>query len=370
MFKSFKQDLEEKKKNHLYRIPTKLTTGIDFTSNDYLNLSSSKIMREKMKEALDQNIPLSSKASRLLSGTHPLHEKMEERLKKFTKHESTLVFSSGYSCNVGVLSALAKGRTVFSDELNHASLIDGIRLSRSSCFVYPHNDLNLLESLLKKQKGEKLIVTESLFSMTGDFSYIEEISSLALKYNSLLFVDEAHSTGLFGKNLGGRVSDLKEKNHIVTMHTFGKALGSFGAFISSSSLIKEYLINNCRSFIYTTALPPLMMIQWEATLDILQKESFRALELRKKSFQFREELNSLFPMEKTESPIIPIVLGSSLSSLKSAQFLQDKGFDIRAIRYPTVPKNKERLRIILRWKHTMEQLTQLKHALELWKAKH
>ena len=366
MFKSFEQDLKERKQNHLYRVPTE-PEGIDFTSNDYLNLSSSQEIREKMIEALKQNTPLSSKASRLLSGTHPLHKQMEEELKKFTKREGILIFSSGYSANLGVIPLLAKGRTVFSDKLNHASLIDGVRLSRSPCVIYPHNDLNALEALLKKEKGEKLIITESLFSMAGDFSPLEDLSFLALKYQSLLFIDEAHTTGLFGKNFSGRVSDLKEKEHIITLHTCGKALGSFGAFVASSSLIKDYLINNCRSFIYTTAIPPLIMIQWKSILEILKRESFRPLELRKKAYQFRSDLSSLFPLEKTESPIVPILTSSSLSALEGSQFLKKKGFDIKAIRYPTVPKNKEGLRIILQYQQTQEQLSQLKEALKIWK---
>ena len=369
MFKSFQKNLEERKKEHLYRVPT-YPAGIDFTSNDYLNLSSSQKIRESLIESLNQNIPLSSKASRLLSGTHILHQQMEEELAHFTKREGALIFSSGYSANLGIIPLLAKNRTLFSDELNHASLIDGVRLSQSPYFIYPHNDLNQLEDLLKKQKGDKLIITESLFSMKGDFSPLEEISSLAIKYNAILLVDEAHSTGLFGKNFSGRVSDLKEKDHIVTVHTLGKALGSFGSFVASSSLVKDYLINNCRSFIYTTALPPFLMTQWKTALNILKTETFRPLELRKKAYQFRLDLNPLFSLEKTESPIIPIPVLSSSLALKGSQFLQNKGFDVRAIRYPTVPKNKECLRVILQWKHTEKQLNQLKEALKLWKLNH
>ena len=366
MFDFFKNDLKERKLNHLYRTPT-LANGLDFTSNDYLGLSSSDEVRHQMIEALKDGIPLSAKASRLLSGTHLLHEQMEENLKNFTKREGVLVFSSGYSANVGLLSLLAKNKIVFSDELNHASLIDGIRLSQSPYFIYPHNNLNALEDLLKKQEGEKLIITESLFSMEGDFSPLEDLSFLALKYRALLFVDEAHTSGLFGKNFAGRVSDLKEKNHIITLHTYGKALGSFGAFVASSSIIKEYLINNCRSFIYTTSLPPLLMVQWKVVLDILKKESFRPLELRKKSYRFRSDLSSSFELEKTESPIIPIKMNSTLLSLKAAHFLRERGFDIRAIRYPTVPKDKEGVRVILHYQNTEKQINQLKESLLDWK---
>ncbi len=359
MFNFFKQDLEERKKKNIYRQTNKLE-GLDFTSNDYLNLSSHPQIRKKMINALEKGIDLSSKASRLLSGTTNWHEETEKVLQDFTGRKSVLSFSSGYLANVGLIPALAKNRIIFSDELNHASLIDGIRLSKSSYHVFPHNNLNVLEDLLKKEKQEKLIVTESLFSMEGDFSQLKELSDLARKYNSLLFVDEAHSTGLFGNQFSGLVYDLKDKEHIVSLHTCGKALGSSGAFVACSELIKNYLINNCRSFIYTTAPPPLLMVQWKASLEVLKSEVYRPLEVRKKSLQFRKSLG----LKESESPIIPIGLKDSLSALEQATFFRQKGFNIRAIRYPTVPKKREGLRIILQYKHSEKDLENLKNHLK------
>ena len=274
-----------------------------------------------------------------------------------------MVFSSGYLANIGVIPALAQGRTVFSDELNHASLIDGIKLSKSPCKIYPHNDLNFLENLLKSVSGDKLIVTESLFSMEGDFAPLKEISGLALKYGALLLVDEAHATGIFGHRFSGLVSELEEKEHIVSIHTCGKALGGFGAFVGSEALIKDYLINNCRSFIYTTAPPPLMLIQWKAALAVLKKESFRPLSLRKKSLNFRSTLKDQFCLKETESPIVPLLMASNRKALQTAEQLRKKGLDVRAIRFPTVPKGKERLRVVLKYSHSEEQLKALKKGL-------
>ncbi len=358
MFDFFENDLKQKKQNNLYR-ELHLPQGVDFTSNDYLGLSAHPEIRKKMILALEEGLALSSKASRLLGGASFWHSQAEEALKEFVSRPAVLSFSSGYQANLGLIPTLAKERVVFSDELNHASLIDGIRLSQSPFHIFRHNDLNHLEDLLKKEDRKKLIVTESLFSMEGDFCPLEELSDLALKYRALLVVDEAHSTGLFGKKLGGRVSDLKEKDHIIAVHTGGKALGSFGAFVSSSLLIKNYLINNCRSFIYTTAPPPLLMAQWLACLEVLKKEKNRALKLKEKALKFRKELS----LTESESPIIFIVLKGAEESLKSAQKLREQGFFIQAVREPTVPKDKQGLRIILHYDHTEEPLTSLKQSL-------
>ena len=354
----FKTNLEQKKQELLYREILTLE-GVDFTSNDYLNLSSHPEIRNNMIQALKRGLALSSKASRLLGGNSLWHTKAEEALQLFVNRPAVLSFTSGYQANLGLIPALAKNRVIFSDEFNHASLIDGIRLSKSPYCIFRHNDLNHLEDLLKKENRKKLIVTESLFSMEGDLCPLKDMSDLALKYNSLLIVDEAHSTGIFGKDCGGRVGDLKIKDHIVTIHTGGKALASSGAFVSSSLLIKNYLINNCRSFIYATAPPPLLMIQWLSCLEVLKKERHRALKLRQKSLQFRKGLSLL----ESESPIVFIVLAEAKKALKSAQKLRDQGLFIQAVREPTVPKKKQGLRVILHYDHTEEQLEILKQNL-------
>ena len=360
MFEDFKSHLVDRKKNELYRKLTK-RQGLDFSSNDYLSLSSQPQIRQDIVKALKQDIALSSKASPLLGGFGSYHVQAEQELKKLIKRSGVLMFSSGYQANLGLIPALAKERLIYSDELNHASLIDGICLSQRPYYVFRHNDLNHLETLLKKNKKKKIIVTESLFSMTGDFSPLKELSDLALKYQALLFVDEAHSTGLFGKNLGGRVSDLKQKNHIITVHTGGKALASYGAFTGSSLLIKNYLINNCRSFIYSTAPSPLLMIQWLSVLKLLKKESYRAKELKQKALLIRKE----FSLSETESPILFIVLKSAQEALKTSQKLKKQNYFVPAIRWPTVPKNKQGLRLSLHFNHSLKQLQNLKQILQI-----
>ena len=352
--------MEQKKQAGLYR-RFKQQEGLDFTSNDYLNLSQNREIKKALIKALKKKeVGLSAKASRLLGGNSPLHQKTESQLAQFINRPASLCFSSGYQANLGLIPALAKGGVVFSDELNHASLIDGIRLSQQPYHIFRHNDLNHLEDLLKKETQKKLIITESLFSMTGDFSPLKELSCLALKYQALLIVDEAHSTGLFGKNLNGLVSELKHKQHIVSLHTGGKALASYGAFVGSSVLVKNYLINNCRSFIYSTAPPPLLMLQWLATLKVLKTQKKQALKLRKKALWLKKNLS----LTKNPSPIVFIVLKGAKQALNTAKKLRAKGFFVQAVRKPTVPENAQGLRIILHSNHSLKHIKTLKQELE------
>lgn len=360
MFELFKKNLQDRKLNHLYREINLAEKDSQFSSNDYLNLSHHPFIKKQMIQALEADVSLSSKASRLLSGTNSHHQKTEKILAKWVGRDCALSFSSGYLANIGVLPALAKNKVIFSDELNHASLIDGIRLSFSPYHIYPHNDLNALENLLKKEKSEKIIVTESLFSMTGDFAPLKELIFLANKYNSLLFVDEAHSTGIFGSRLSGFCYDLTPTDNIISVHTCGKALASSGAFIACSQLIKDYLVNNCRSFIYTTAPSPLLMIQWQATLEVLKSEPFRALKLRKQALEFRTSVG----LEKTESPILFINLQNTNAALEKSQYLKDQGFYIPAIRPPTVPESSAGLRVILQYEQESQKKEKLRQLLK------
>ena len=364
MFEDFKQDLEQKKKQSLYReIPLshqELASVLDFTSNDYLALNNHPDMRESFKEFLEKDFPFSASASPLLGGYTSLHKEAIQAVCEWTGRPSSLAFSSGYQANLGVLPALAKNRVVFSDELNHASLIDGIRLSQRPYYIFKHNDLNHLEDLMKKVKEPKLIVTESLFSMLGDFSNLEGLSQLASQYKALLFLDEAHSTGLFGKHLSGRASDLKEKDFIVTLHTGGKALASSGAFVACSDLIGKYLINNCRSFIYSTAPSVFVVQQWIAMLKLLKKESFRSNSLKQKARHMCQALG----LEPSDSPILFMNLGTAQKALKASQELYKNNYFILAIRYPTVPKDRQGLRIILRYDHKEKDLKQLAQLLK------
>ena len=358
MFEDFKIDLCQKKQQNLYRKIDSPEALLDFTSNDYLNFSQDSQIRDEIISSLKKGMPLSASASPLLGGISSWHFTAEKMFQDFVSRPAALSFSSGCQANLGLLPALSKKRVIFSDELNHASLIDGIRLSRRPYHIFKHNDLNHLEDLMKKSSEPKLIVTESLFSMSGDFSDVEQISQLALKYKALLFLDEAHSTGLFGKNASGLAGQLKEKEHIITLHTGGKALAGSGAFIACSNLIKEYLINNCRSFIYSTAPSPIIMSQWTAVLRVLKRESYRAGVLAEKALQARKALG----LPQTKSPILFINLKSAEKALKASQLLKKHSCFAPAIRYPTVPKENQGLRLTLRFCHTKEQLN---HVIKL-----
>jgi len=355
MFEDLRFDLDEKKKQGLQRELVFSNRLVDWTSNDYLGLSNHPEVRKALKKSLEENLPLSASASPLLGGYTPAHTEAVQSFCSFTGRPAALAFSSGYQANLGILPALAKKRVVFSDELNHASLIDGIRLSQRPCHVFKHNNLNHLEDLMKKTGELKLIVTESLFSMSGDFSNLEGLATLACKYNALIFLDEAHSTGLFGPKLSGRAEFLREKDFVITLHTGGKALASSGAFVAGSALIRDYLINNCRSFIYSTAPSPIVMRQWTAILKVLKKEKHRAVLVKQKALEMRRALE----LPQTESPILFINLKTTERALKATKELHKNNCFIPAIRYPTVPKDRQGLRIVICQHHTKEEMGKL-----------
>lgn len=365
---TFKKDLELRKKQKLYRSLSFSDDegSFNFSSNDYLGLRNHPSIRQALKQFLENDEAVSSSASPLLGGYSSYHKEALEFFCQWRSCQASLAFSSGYQASLGVLPALAKHSLVFSDELNHASLIDGIRLSGSPYHIFRHNDLNHLEDLLKKTKdnksGQKLIVTESLFSMSGDFSHLESLSQLCDRYKALLYLDEAHSTGLFGDNLSGLSRLVKNQDFLVSLHTGGKALASPGAFVACSQLIQNHLINHCRSFIYSTAPSALFMRHWLAVLKLLkqQDQQKRAKKLRQKALQMRQALG----LEPTESPILFINLKTTDQALKVSKELSAKKYFIPAIRYPTVPKDKQGLRIVLRYDHKDKEISALLDTLK------
>ena len=379
-------ELKSLEKQNLKR-QLKLLHGLwDFTSNDYLSLSQEvKIRQALLKELKKKDLPLGAGASRLLSGHTKWHKETEQVFQKWVGRESALFFSSGYLANLGLLSALGSDSMFFSDELNHASLIDGMRLSRAKKYIYRHKDLNHLEELLKKPLVQtvtlykKIIVTESVFSMNGDLAPLEELSFLALKYKALLMVDEAHAVGLCGKKGAGLVTllPMTKKEHIVGIYPCGKALSAGGAFVCGPKILKEYLINTSRTFIYSTAPSPLHLFHIQCVLKFLSTEARRRQILQKKVLFFKNELKKFLSvkdgvffsggvLEKPakqnsffESPIVPIKAPGAGVVLKLANVLQKKGYDIRAVRFPTVPKGEERLRLVIHYNHTLSQLKNL-----------
>ena len=335
--------------------------GLDFSSNDFLSLSHHSLIRQKLIKALKEGMPLNAGASRLIRGHTKWHEQTEFLFQKWVKRSSVLFFSSGYLANMAIISTLGKDSVIFSDELNHASLIDGCRMLNKKKYIYSHKNLDVLENFLKKEKKEKkkIIITESLFSMDGNVAPLKELSALALKYGALLIVDEAHSTGLYGHQGAGLCTLLKQKEHIISVHPCGKAMGASGAFIAGSKILKSVLVNCCRPFIYSTAPHPLLLFHIQCVIRLLQKNSQRRKVLQKKAKYFRDKLKTFTNIGESESAIVPLILGNNTTVLKLAKFLQNKGYDIKAIRYPTVAKGQERLRICIHYNHTKKQLDDL-----------
>ncbi len=336
---------------------------IDFSSNDYLGLSGHPRLIESAKNAMDE-FGVSSSASRLLSGDTILHHLLEEKIARFKNKESALVLNSGYQGNVGIISSLfKKGDCVFSDRLNHASIIDGILLSGAAFFRFRHNDTAHLESLLKKERAKfrkALIITETVFSMDGDKCLLKSLVSLKKKYDCEIMVDEAHATGVFGKNGSGVVEEEGFSAQVdFIMGTFSKALGSFGAYLAASKKTIEYLINICRGFIYSTALPPAVIAANIESIKIVEEEPQRRKKLLESSCYFRAELKKICLEVKGDSQIIPVIIGDNLKCVESARRLREKGYWVLAIRPPTVPQGGARLRFSLNLYHTKEILQRL-----------
>ena len=332
--------------------------GVDFSSNDYLGLSGHPRLLEGAKKAIEK-FGTSSTGSRLMSGDSFLFHELEEKVARFKCKESALVFNSGYQANAGIVSSLIqKGDCVFSDRLNHASIIDGIMLSGAKIFRFRHNDADHLETLLKTERGkykDALIVTETIFSMDGDRPPLRRMVDLKEKYDCLLMVDEAHATGIFGASGGGIVEEegLQDRVDFV-MGTFSKGLGSFGAYIAASREIIDYLVNRARSFIYSTALPPGVIGANLAALDIVREEPERRRSLLANALYFRERLGI-----KGESQIVPVVIGDQYMTVEAAKRLLEKGFRVVPVRPPTVPPGQSRLRISLTYNHTKDILDRL-----------
>ncbi len=340
---------------------------IDFSSNDYLGLSSHPKLIEASKKAVDE-FGAGSGASRLMSGDLKLHHLLEEKIAKFKDKEAGIVFNSGYQANIGIISALcSKLDCIFSDRLNHASIVDGILLSGARFFRFQHNDVRHLELLLKKERKkfkDALVITESIFSMDGDKAPLKEIAKLKEKYDFSFMVDEAHSTGIFGARGSGLVEEeeVSEKVDLI-MGTFSKALAGFGAYLACSRKIADYLINSCRSFIYSTALPPAVIAGNLMSIQLVQQEPWRRKKLLDLACFFRRALEKRGFKPLGASQIVPIIIGDNLKTVKFTQDIQKKGFWVLAIRPPTVPQGQARLRFSLTVNHEKEILSTLVNEL-------
>ena len=349
------------RKNGRLRINRK--NYIDLSSNDYLGLSGHPQMIAAAQKAMKQ-FGTGSCASRLLSGSLKLHHILEEKTAAFKNKESALIFNSGYQANLGILPALySRFDAIFADKLSHASLIDGIALSQAKLFRFRHNDLNHLEEILKNERKkfkQALIVTESIFSMDGDRADLKNIVAMKEKYDCQMMIDEAHATGIYGKTGAGLAEEagLSEKIELI-MGTFSKALGSFGAYLAASKKITQYLINTCRSFIYSTALPPAVIACNIESLNLVKKEPWRRKELLKCADFFRTTLKERGFNVKGSSQIVPLILGDTFKAIAYARRLQDKGYWVMPIRPPTVPDTQARLRFSLTTYHKQPMLQRL-----------
>ncbi|MBN2329676.1 MAG: 8-amino-7-oxononanoate synthase [Candidatus Omnitrophica bacterium] len=333
---------------------------LNLCANDYLGLAADPSSHEEGK-VLAEVLPSGAGASRLVTGNLAIHEELEKILADWKKTEAALVFPSGYQTNLGVISALAgKGDSVFSDKLNHASIIDGCRLSGAALHRYRHNDMNDLQSLLSSKRGrKKLIITDGVFSMDGDIAPLPEIIDLARHYGAMVFIDDAHASGVLGPNGAGTLSHygLEWDKDIVVMGTMSKAIGCQGGFVCTTNEIREYLINFCRSFIYSTGISPWMAAMAHFNICRIRSESQLLAQFRSAVSVLRGELNQRgVPVDDLPTPIIPIVLGESRRALQCAGELLQQNIIAAAIRPPTVPDGTARIRISLSAAHQADDL--------------
>ena len=345
-------------------------TLLNFAANDYLGLSQHPMLIEAARRATSER-GTGAGASRLVTGTDAAVLALEEELAAWKETEAALVFSSGFAAALGTIPALiGKGDTVILDKLAHASLIDGARLSGATVRTFPHNDLRRLETLLKKVSSDKtrtLIVTESIFSMDGDFAPLRNLVDLKERFGAWLLVDEAHATGLYGQTGAGLVAEAGVSARIeVIMGTLSKALGSVGGYIAGSRVLTDWLVNRARSFVFSTALPPGAIAASHAAIRLCrgtEGETLRA-RLRQNIARFREGLPAAWKENAiSESAIQPLSCGEADAALQLAAQLRERGFLIPAIRYPTVPRAAARLRVTLSASHAGKDVDALNAAL-------
>ena len=341
---------------------------INFSSNDYLGLATEPALREAAKAAIDQ-YGVGAGASRLVCGTLSPHVRLEEKLAEFKRTEAALVFSSGYAAALGTLGALCrKGDVIILDKLAHACLIDGARLSGAHVRVFPHNHMGKLESHLAWARenfpeARVVVVTESVFSMDGDWALLAEIVELKRRFGALLLLDEAHAVGVVGTHGRGLAEQLGLAGAVdIHMGTLSKALGVSGGYVCGGRRLIDLLVNRARSFIYSTAPSPAVAAAGCAAVEWMLSPAGekRRQQLRQNLAQFAAEMPALFSGgRKVQSAIVPVIIGKAAAALEAAQLLADKGFLVPAIRYPTVARDAARLRVTLSARHTPRQITGL-----------
>ncbi len=368
----FRQDLDRISQAGCYRTLREVTSApgprivIDgkpvllMASNDYLGYCAHPALKKAAQDAVAV-WGVGSGASRLISGNSDLFREVEKKLADLKQTEEALVFSTGYMANVGLLATIGEqGDVIYSDELNHASIIDGCRMSRAQVDIFPHKDTETLELLLRQGQRfrRRIIVTDGVFSMDGDIAPLPRLVALAEQYAALIVIDDAHATGVLGSRGGGTAEHfgLEGKCDII-MGTLGKALGCFGAFVAGSNELRELLINRARAFIFTTALPPAVLASASEALNLLQQEPERRHALWENVRFFTDGLIQRgFNIGDSETPIIPIIVGDAARAVSISASLFHQGLFIQAIRPPAVPEGSSRLRITVSAVHTKEDL--------------
>lgn len=363
----------------------RLPEGIDFASNDYLGISVSERLRGELLEALRTG-PLGSPASRLLRGNTAEHVELERRLAAFKGMESALLFPSGYQANLALLGTLIKqDDIVVSDEANHASIRDGLRMSGARVVTFPHLDVGAMEGLLRDPpaadirktrvtgprnpgaRGRTFVVTESLFSMDGDIAPLDRYAELAEAGGAGLIVDDAHATGVYGDARGSGLVERfgVEDRTVAVVSTCGKALGIAGAFVAGPGAVVEYLVNRARPFIFSTAVPPLLLRAIDASLRIVATEPGRRRRVLDLAERLRGHLRARgIDCLRSEGPIVPVLLERNERAVAVADGLRRRGFDVRAVRPPAVPPRTARLRISVHAERTEDEIDRLARAVE------
>ena len=327
--------------------------GIDFTSNDYLGLAQSQALADAVVAAIERGVPVGAGGSRLLRGNHPEHEALEAEAAAFFGAETALFFGGGFIANTALMATLpSRGDLIVYDELIHASVHDGMRLSKAEATAARHNDPQSIEDAIRTWRaaggvGQPWIVVESLYSMDGDRAPIDELAQLATRHDAMLIVDEAHATGVFGPDGRGFAAHLEGADNVITLHTCGKALGVMGALVLAPKTIRDFLVNRARAFIYATAPSPLVAAAVRAALKICRDEPERRERLHGLIAFAERELKSKTRFAPSGSQIQPIIIGADNSALALAAAMKARGYDIRAIRPPTVPEGTARLRLTI-----------------------
>jgi len=379
--------LQSLKDQHLYKVPRILETPaqgrvrmdgkevVNLSSNNYLGLANHPKVRQAAIEAIER-WGVGAGAVRWIGGTMEVHDELERRLASFKQVEAALVFQSGFTANSGTIPTLmVEGDLIISDELNHASIIDGVRLSnaeyrKSEGWVYKHKDMNHLEEILKRanEKGfkKKMIVTDGVFSMDGDIAPLPAIVELAEKYDALIMVDDAHASGVLGKNGAGTTSHFNLYGRVdIQLGTLSKALGVMGGYIAGSALLKEYLINRGRPYLFSTAHPPMVAAALIAALDVMENDPEPMQRLWANAKWWKESLAALgFNTMGSETPITPVYCGDEAKAVQMERMLWEEGVYALSICYPTVPRGKARIRTMPSAAHSEDDLA---FALEAFK---